>query len=252
MIRLLIKDRIAHMKKVELTIKSAGGQTTTLPETLLSEFINRKFLAYQEPQRKGTQRGEPIGLSLNKYHAALLMLYDIKLKDIAKQIRVSYGLLRKWRTEERFWKEFLTLADEFAEVFYLHIENLNRKAPEKEAAEILNLPLARIKNYKFPEIEPDKKLADVRKYSLFATSAIMKKGEQSLSQKKRFGLREYFITNEILYLMGHRSLEQSLAFINKLYLNTVRACLLNSSPTVKEKRLALLSLKNIEDFLEHE
>lgn len=71
-------------------------------KTLLENFIDKRIRSYVEPEREGTPRGESIGLSSKKYLATLLMLRDLKLKDIAAQVGVSYGLLRKWTTEKQF------------------------------------------------------------------------------------------------------------------------------------------------------
>src|SRR5262249_19330425 len=75
--------------------------------TNLRDFIRQKVEAYEEPQREGTPRGEPVGLSKVKYHATLLSaLTCLSGKEIAKRLRISYGLLLKWRTEPAF-KELL-------------------------------------------------------------------------------------------------------------------------------------------------
>lgn len=71
-------------------------------KTLLFEFIEEKYKKYSEPTREGTPRGETIGFSRKKYFATLLMMYNLKLKDIAKEAEVSYGLIRKWTTEKAF------------------------------------------------------------------------------------------------------------------------------------------------------
>ena len=82
--------------------------------TLLLDFLNGKINKYREPQRRGTRKGEVIGLSLVKYIAALRSLYKVKIKDVAEQLGVSYGLLRKWRTEEVFKKQVASFEKEFA------------------------------------------------------------------------------------------------------------------------------------------
>lgn len=69
---------------------------------LLLRFIKEKRESYVEPSRKGTPRGEMIGLSLEKYMASLFMLTSMNLKRISERLKVSYGLLRKWRTENLF------------------------------------------------------------------------------------------------------------------------------------------------------
>lgn len=70
--------------------------------TFLARFIAEKGETYREPERKGTPKGDFIGFSLKKYRASLLSLLNMPLGELAQQVGVSYGLLRKWRTEERF------------------------------------------------------------------------------------------------------------------------------------------------------
>jgi hypothetical protein len=82
--------------------------------SLLSRFIKEKISVYQEPLRQGTQKGETIGYSLKKYQAMLLCLYNWEKKKIAEIAGVSYGLLRKWRTEEEFKQLLSESADEFS------------------------------------------------------------------------------------------------------------------------------------------
>jgi len=71
-------------------------------DTLLGEFIQQRMDAYIEPQRKGTAKGDDIGLSDRKYEASLYGVTNLKIKDVARILDVPYGVLRKWRTEERF------------------------------------------------------------------------------------------------------------------------------------------------------
>lgn len=77
---------------------------STIPKKLAS-WIERRLEVYEEKSRKGIPRGQPHGIPRHKYHAALLHLVDqgtLGLREIAKEAEVSYGLLLKWRTEERF------------------------------------------------------------------------------------------------------------------------------------------------------
>jgi hypothetical protein len=76
---------------------------------------------YVEPTKKGTPKGEEVGFSRIKYSATLLALRESVLDDgpdlkgQATELGISYGVLRKWRAEERFKemvakheKEFVT------------------------------------------------------------------------------------------------------------------------------------------------
>lgn len=93
--------------------KQGKGENAGEQGTLLSRYINEQSAAYREPARRGTRRGETIGYSRKKYAAALLCLYGWEVKTTAEVAGVSYGLLRKWRTEE----EFRALIDRHAEEF---------------------------------------------------------------------------------------------------------------------------------------
>jgi hypothetical protein len=84
---------------------------------LLLRFIKEKRESYVEPSRKGTPRGEIIGLSLEKYMASLFMLTSMNLKRINERSKVSYGLIRKWRTETPFKDQIEKHIMEFAPLF---------------------------------------------------------------------------------------------------------------------------------------
>lgn len=84
---------------------------------LLLRFIKEKRESYVEPSRKGTPRGEIIGLSLEKYMASLFMLTSMNLKRISERSKVSYGLIRKWRTETPFKGQIEKHIMEFAPLF---------------------------------------------------------------------------------------------------------------------------------------
>jgi hypothetical protein len=70
-----------------------------------------------EPARLGTPRGAPVGFSRKKLAAALLTLTSRDVKRTAKDLGVSYGVLRKWRSEGPFKALVKRLEDEFVERF---------------------------------------------------------------------------------------------------------------------------------------
>ena len=84
---------------------------------LLLRFIKEKRENYVEPSRKGTPRGEIIGLSLEKYMASLFMLTSMDLKRVSERSKVSYGLIRKWRTEAPFKGQIEKHIMEYAPLF---------------------------------------------------------------------------------------------------------------------------------------
>jgi hypothetical protein len=73
----------------------------------LARFIDGKLKEYVEPTRMGTPKGEAVGFSLTKYQATLFTLRESlldneDLKAQARKLGISYGLLRKWRSEQSF------------------------------------------------------------------------------------------------------------------------------------------------------
>jgi hypothetical protein len=83
------------------------------PLGILGGFIEKKLREYVEPERAGTPKGEPVGLSHKKFYAVLLNLTCVDLRKVAKRVGVSYGVLRKWRTEQVFEDRTTQLRDEF-------------------------------------------------------------------------------------------------------------------------------------------
>lgn len=88
---------------------------------VLKEFIQKKSDGYQEPARKGTPRGEPVGFSKVKYITSLWMMTNLTLKEVAKKTGVSYGLVRKWHIQESFLQTVKRHCDEFAGLFIEYI-----------------------------------------------------------------------------------------------------------------------------------
>jgi hypothetical protein len=71
---------------------------------LLDRFIREKLDAYEAPpeSRKGIPRGEKRGYPQEKYHATLLALTDLSVRDQAEKLGVSYPVLKNWRSEPEF------------------------------------------------------------------------------------------------------------------------------------------------------
>jgi hypothetical protein len=66
-----------------------------------------RLAKHQDPERVGTPRGEPIGLSKKKYHAVQTQVLHSKLfslAELAKESEVSPVQIRVWRTEAEFKK----------------------------------------------------------------------------------------------------------------------------------------------------
>src|SRR5262245_17205994 len=112
---------------------------------LLKQFIEDRMHAYQEPTREGTARGEPVGFSRDKYHAALLSaLTGLSQKSIADKLGISYGVLRKWHVESDFKNALSANLRDFNMFFWARIrENadgleqfLDRNLGDDEALEM--------------------------------------------------------------------------------------------------------------------
>ena len=87
------------------------------------DYIARMEFDYEEPQREGTPRGEKIGFTTKKYLASLLVgLTNFKLKKLADDLNrkygLSYGLLKKWRTEAYFKGACEGHASDFADFLF--------------------------------------------------------------------------------------------------------------------------------------
>jgi hypothetical protein len=70
---------------------------------IIYEYILYQMSNYTEPTREGTPKGDRIGFPHNKYFASILCgITNYNLKKIAEISGISYGVIRKWRTEEDF------------------------------------------------------------------------------------------------------------------------------------------------------
>ena len=93
---------------------------------------------YVAPIRKGTPRGEPVGFSQKKYRATLLALKgDKELKWNAKMLEVSYGLLRKWRSEAEFKSLVNQHVMQFSSFMREHISGKRKSQTRVQDAELI-------------------------------------------------------------------------------------------------------------------
>jgi len=143
---------------------------TDQPDDLGLQFISHRMRTYDVPQRKGTPKGEAIGLSQKKYEASLYTLYNPfvygGLQGMAKFLEISYGLLKKWRSEKIFketviahcrefaaillqnlWQEQERASQEFDKYFNLPIEEMNKKEPPSSISIKDNPKFSHIKLY---------------------------------------------------------------------------------------------------------
>jgi hypothetical protein len=78
-------------------------------------WVIPRMIAYQEPERVGVPKGEPVGLFRKKFYAAQLqILYPaFSLIEIAVFAEVTPNQLRVWRTQEAFKQAAKEALDDF-------------------------------------------------------------------------------------------------------------------------------------------
>jgi hypothetical protein len=119
---------------------------------LLSRYVMRKLRDY-EP-KAGKKKGIP-GFSWEKYSASVLSITSMASKDMAGGLKVSYGVLRNWRTEPRFKILVKWHIQEFLEIVINHAKEKQKRRREKEAR-ILEKPLEEIaKTASYPTLGYD-------------------------------------------------------------------------------------------------
>ena len=91
-------------------------------DALLTGFINKRHHQYEEPERKGTPRGEPIGYSQVKFLATLLVMTSMNKKEIADYLGISFTLMRKWSSEKPFKAMVERNINDFISVFRQQLE----------------------------------------------------------------------------------------------------------------------------------
>ena len=116
--------------KTKRRAKNKSGRTVVKKEllrTLLDSFMLEAIDEFVPAQRKGTIKGEKIGYSFQKYSALFYLMRNWPLKEVARAAGVSYGVLRKWKTEKEFMKNHHDLQTKFSYAFSGHIIRQHRK-----------------------------------------------------------------------------------------------------------------------------
>jgi len=112
-------------------VKKIKTDITVQRDNLSFAFIAEKSVVYEEPERKGTPRGEKIGFPKKKYLASLFVgITNFKPKDLAEGLQkqgLTHGLLRKWKTEDDFKDQAEEHAEEFTSFLFKEVEKANRK-----------------------------------------------------------------------------------------------------------------------------
>lgn len=190
---------------------------------LIETFIEEKLKTFREPVRQGVPRGEVIGFGLEKYKASLFIaLKALRLKEVAEELDISYGLLRKWRTEYSFNKTIDSHRAEFVDFFIDHLKELRhdldkrcRERYKMSVEEVARQNVERIPDYHKGSLEtfdlhPKLTQAIIRRVlkekekdpilPLVASRfyALLELREPPIEDIKKSKMSEYMTVNEIL------------------------------------------------------
>lgn len=99
-----IKEGRTNNQSVRYRIAPAPVEAERYAVDYVCSWADERAKKYREPQRAGTPKGEPVGLSRKKLRMAqLFVLYPhLKIKKIAELGGVSESVLRVWRTQRAF------------------------------------------------------------------------------------------------------------------------------------------------------
>ena len=93
--------------------------------SLIKQLAVDSLKDYVEPQRAGTPKGETIGFSSEKIRANYFMLLYpncLRLREIADLAKVKPNVLRAWKIQEDFLKEWEKFCESLAELIINTIE----------------------------------------------------------------------------------------------------------------------------------
>ena len=94
---------------------------TYMRKTFLETFIEKKVHEHLEPSCKGMRHDDTARFSRKKFMATLYFLTAEKQISIAMEQGISYGLLRKWKTEGPFKTLVRKHCIEFADAFITYV-----------------------------------------------------------------------------------------------------------------------------------
>lgn len=143
---------------------------------MLDEFIRHKLANYQEPTRRGTPKGEKIGFGRAKYASSLRLLNSAGIRDIAADVDVSVGLLRKWMTEKDFKAQIKRNAEAFIDDLVSVLREQSKK-DQRAWEKFLTSPFE--EGEKAPEsVISDKIIADIDHWGKPIAQALLNRWEQ--------------------------------------------------------------------------
>lgn len=125
--------------------KKKAKQPTRKPKkeparTLLDDFMFDRLDKFVPAVRRGTPKGEVIGFSLKKYSTLFHLMRDWPLKEVAGAAGVSYGVLKRWRTEKEFIRGHRELQAQFAFYLYNYISLVFKKRQDQAPIDFLSDP----------------------------------------------------------------------------------------------------------------
>ncbi len=194
------RNSIAHcytesIVKINILLTASNTSATMLPmarkHTLLTSFISNKQSSY-------TPQGR-FAFAHNKYYATLLFLSNTPLKEIAKKVNASYGLLRKWTTEEKFIKLANGHYREFIKLLFNHLD-LRIKEQEKMNKDYFKKSIGEMNQTPQPSVSTDE-FGDIRSYNVCLLEDIqagilgeLQKSEAKINKMSNKGeIMEYLI-----------------------------------------------------------
>jgi hypothetical protein len=173
-----------------------------LPE-LTIEYMQDRISEHGDPVRVGTARGEKIGLSQKKFIASLLVaLLNYSLKKITEEygesVSFSYGLLRKWKTEDDFKDAIIQhqkgCAEEIAKYIESRVHNFMDDVKNYENGKSNNIP----SHVDFPKLKSCKHLNTkvIQNLEFYG----MSKYEKSLAKSLKAGADEKVMVEAFTYM----------------------------------------------------
>ena len=190
------------------TIHRVGGAVDVGNLPLLNRFLYEKLQGYAERTRKGTPRGDRIGFPKAKYWAALIALTNTPLQEAARVVGITYGLLRRWRSEVEFKALVASLREEFVDTVFMPYIRRTWEAVRQRLNHEMELSLDELERLPGPPRERryDGDLGDVRTYHWGLLDAIYDRVQKpQLREWPERLLRLYVlgVIEDILSLQGY-------------------------------------------------
>ncbi len=233
------------------------------PHGLLADFLQEKVRLYVAPTRAGTPRGQSIGFSKEKYLATLFTMTSFNVKRLAKKLRISYGVLRKWRTEPDFKKTVTNHYKEFADLFFKHVRT-RIMAERRDTNDILKLPESSIAKTQLVGVRGFDEFNDGELYGDLLILKLWNDLIAEVRRKKSKNIQDILFYNEILWIFdwigkrkGNPTLymdwhQKSKGSVFKGAIKEAIRILVLSNPTVNQRKTAIFSLTCIAQALERE